>query len=262
MRAALVFVLLLSLGASTPTQAQEKRGAAAPPPAAPSTPATTPKLQALIFGGGATAADAEGWMKKWQAAAPAFEGLFTPASGFPRVVESATVPGLKPGFHVVVLGFCEKARMAVPHAVVKGLFPSAYTRDVTGVTAACPELPPGATVSVTHTVRDGAQRMSALQVDTPAGSDILIALIRDDVVVSQYRYSPGPADGSTWRCSYSGLKPATSSVSLDESCEDTEALSCSGNLAAYVNRTTYVIHQDRLAATEKRVKTTHMPHCD
>jgi hypothetical protein len=62
------------------------------------------------------------------------------AKGYPRVLESKTVPGLKPGFWVVVLGVCAPGKEAQPLAALKALEPKIYTREVQWTEPlACPQ---------------------------------------------------------------------------------------------------------------------------
>lgn len=82
----------------------------------------------LILGGGAKAEDAakaiEGWGKV------ASEMLIEPATGFPKAVESATVNGLKPGFHVAVIGGCDDGEGLRVLEATRQLYAGAYFRAV------------------------------------------------------------------------------------------------------------------------------------
>jgi hypothetical protein len=67
------------------------------------------------------------------------QGRPTLAEGFPRVVASADYTGLKPGFTLVIAGFCDAAAVEAPLAELRKLFPGAYVRAVTGVEpTSCP----------------------------------------------------------------------------------------------------------------------------
>lgn len=62
------------------------------------------------------------------------------AAGYPQLVESATMPGLKPGFFVVVLGSCADRSEADVHLeLMRAVAPGAYVRSVEGPSA-CPTL--------------------------------------------------------------------------------------------------------------------------
>lgn len=91
---------------------------------------------ALIGGGGPDRVDGELALAEARRVA---DELHLSATGFPRVVRSDDVRGLKPGLHVVLLGVCatkdeatrvrESLRTALPHA---------YLRRVEGVAIGCP----------------------------------------------------------------------------------------------------------------------------
>jgi hypothetical protein len=57
--------------------------------------------------------------------APLFDPHVRLAAGFPKLVESASLPGLKPGFFVVVLGQCDSLEA---FDVIKAIYPAAYSR--------------------------------------------------------------------------------------------------------------------------------------
>jgi len=91
-----------------------------PPP-----PAVLESGWMVILSGSADAAEAARLLAEYEAA-----GL-PRTRGFPKVVDSATVEGLKPGFHVVVLavpkGEAEATRMAEAWQTAR---PGAYAREV------------------------------------------------------------------------------------------------------------------------------------
>lgn len=92
---------------------------------------------ALILGGGKAKADADGVLAKFSAP----KGL-APAAGYPKVVKSDAVKGLKPGFFVAVLGYCDStgelsSAVRTMWAAQKG----SYAREVSeAVPGACPKL--------------------------------------------------------------------------------------------------------------------------
>ncbi len=63
-----------------------------------------------------------------------------PAEGFPKVVESASLPGLAPGLHVLVLGVCGSKQAALAaRARVLPMVMDAYVKQLTGpAPLACP----------------------------------------------------------------------------------------------------------------------------
>lgn len=94
--------------------------------------------QHLVFSGGTTRADGDAALASWKRLAALIDPHVRLAAGFPRVVESASLPGLKPGFFVVVLGQCDSLEA---FDVIKTIYPAAYTRPVTGAaTLSCPTL--------------------------------------------------------------------------------------------------------------------------
>lgn len=68
-------------------------------------------------------------------------GIF-PTEGFPQVVASATVSGLKPGFQVAILGYCAKEADAKSLREISDFaYPGTYLRKVKGeFDGRCPEL--------------------------------------------------------------------------------------------------------------------------
>jgi hypothetical protein len=85
----------------------------------------------LIWGGGATRADADASLATYRERAKEWDGVVTLAEGHPRIVESRSVPGLKPGFVVVVLGACAPEAGSKLLADFKAFEPAVYSRDVT-----------------------------------------------------------------------------------------------------------------------------------
>ncbi|RKH58300.1 hypothetical protein [Corallococcus llansteffanensis] len=101
--------------------------------------------QLLIWGGGKDTAEAETSLGRWQERAKKneWEGTLKVAEGYPRILQSGTVPGLKPGFMVVVLGACAPAAGPKVLETLKAFEPAAYARDVTWAEPlACPQLGP------------------------------------------------------------------------------------------------------------------------
>ncbi|MCY1019172.1 hypothetical protein [Pyxidicoccus sp. MSG2] len=101
--------------------------------------------QLIIWGGGKDTAEAEASLGRWQERAKQNEwnGTLKVAEGYPRIVPSASVPGLKPGFVVVVLGACEPAAGPKVLETLKAFESAAYARDVTWAEPlACPQLGP------------------------------------------------------------------------------------------------------------------------
>ncbi len=100
--------------------------------------AQTP-ARALIWGGGATPESATQALHIFESVEVA-KAMFEFPTGYPRVVESASLAGLKPGFHVVLLGVCERADAAVLLPAFKAIEPAVYARTITATERACPTL--------------------------------------------------------------------------------------------------------------------------
>lgn len=98
---------------------------------------------ALIWGGGATPEAGQAAKAEYEKNAPELNSLLELSPGFPKVMESAAVKGMKPGFHVAVLGFCsEREAMELALSVAKSVEPKVYVRAVDVSSASCPKLKP------------------------------------------------------------------------------------------------------------------------
>lgn len=88
-------------------------------------------LHALIFAGGATPEAAQAALAAFKAKlANQVDTVVKLPAGEPRVVESAKLPGLKPGFHIVTLGTCKDPGPVL--AALKALYPGTYSKPLTG----------------------------------------------------------------------------------------------------------------------------------
>lgn len=126
------FALTLACGvvlSGTPAGAEE------PPAAVPSAPEAATEARLLILGGGTGRGDGAKAEQLWnerlaeQAANPS--GIpWVPTSGFPKIVESASVEGLKPGFHVLVLGACQEGPGLLLLEMARQFHPGSYFRNV------------------------------------------------------------------------------------------------------------------------------------
>lgn len=97
--------------------------------------------RALIWGGGATPDAAATALKNFNDTTEAKE-LFEFIAGYPKIVESASIAGLKPGFHVVLLGVCGADESQLALAAFKSLQPHVYARPVQITERNCPKLKP------------------------------------------------------------------------------------------------------------------------
>lgn len=117
-----------------------------------SSPAFAAELQALVLTGATSEAAAAPLLEAAKTRAMAVVPWVTLAEGFPKVVDSATVKGLKPGFWIVLAGFC-----ATVDPALKALDPGAYSKPVEVEKAACPVVLDGWTAS-TLEVKDADKR--------------------------------------------------------------------------------------------------------
>ena len=102
------------------------------------------KPSALIWKGSKDKAEAEAQLASWDGLAKLLEktGLTLPED-HPRLVQSKTVPGLKPGFWVWILGICASDETAPGLEHLKLLAPGTYSRPVkvSAKKLACPKPP-------------------------------------------------------------------------------------------------------------------------
>ncbi|MBN8232489.1 hypothetical protein JYK02_33735 [Corallococcus macrosporus] len=126
--------------------------------------------QLVIWGGGKDATEAQASLDRWRAREKkkVWEGTLKVAEGYPRIVQSDTVPGLKPGFVVVVLGACEPAAGPKVMETLKAFEPAAYARDVTWAEPlACPQLGPEWRVIRSKTWKKKDGTLTAVLLQTP-----------------------------------------------------------------------------------------------
>ncbi|RKG81573.1 hypothetical protein D7W79_05130 [Corallococcus exercitus] len=126
--------------------------------------------QLIIWGGGKDTAEAEASLGRWQQRAKMdeWDGTLKVAEGYPRIVQSHTVPGLKPGFVVVVLGACEPAAGPKVLETLKAFEPAAYARDVTWAEPlACPQLGPEWRVLQSKSWKKKDGTLTAVLLQTP-----------------------------------------------------------------------------------------------
>lgn len=102
------------------------------------------KPSALIWKGSKDKAEAEAQLDSWDGLGKLLEktGLIIP-EGHPRLVQSKTIPGLKPGFWVWLLGTCASDDAAPILEHLKLLAPGTYSRPVKvpAKKLACPKPP-------------------------------------------------------------------------------------------------------------------------
>lgn len=160
--------------------------------------------QVLIGGGGQDVSAAQAWLERFEDTQKdaAFGGFVSWAPGFPKVVASNSVPGLKPGLHVVLLGFCAEEETAARLAVLKQLDAGIYARATTALPEApsCPEVKPDLAArgwTVAAEVRpDQATRLVAWRVPSQrsAVSFIVMHLEVGGVLVDGHRLAEARLD--------------------------------------------------------------------
>lgn len=127
-----------------------------------------PGVDAIIWGGGVTQADGEKWLQRWNDEAASIARLLTLAPGYPQLVKSDDVPGLKPGFTVVVLGTCEGAESRYTLGLLKGVAERVYARRIKTTATACPTRTDGLQrARMAVTTAEGGARLQAAEVWDP-----------------------------------------------------------------------------------------------
>lgn len=253
-----VWLCLLSFSGLASAEEEAK----APGAPAEASPKAAGPLEVLVLGGGKAPEDAEAWMKRWKSAAEVMGNVVALAEGYPRVLQSDKVAGLKPGFHIVVLGFCPAAQRELPHKLIKSFFPGTYSKAVTGQPESCPEaMGEGASIAVEHTVRKDDLRLTAVQVDTKEDSSVYVVLFRDDTVLEHKSESYGFTE-SPWPTACSGrLKGTRSRVTTEGVC-DIDAPECNNNVTHYRTRTSYAIEDGKLISASSEFDERRNGYCD
>lgn len=182
----------------------------------------TEPLEVLIMGGGAQPADAEAALARARAEAEVLEAIAPLASGFPVVRRSDELEGLRPGFHVVLLGFCPKQDVAARLDLLRPLFPGTYSRPVKVALdgPACPQAL-GAVLDRTEVGLPGGGRLRAVllaagartfaRLEQTAKGGALVAARTVDVTATEavppsqatctYRLAPGKGEiAFGWSC--------------------------------------------------------------
>jgi hypothetical protein len=121
---------------------------------------------AVIWGGGAHGSDgARVWLERFLAERADIDPFVVPGDGFPRIVDSGSVPGLTPGFDVVLLGLCPDGRGTAVRDVLRAFSDGVYVRPVRvpADPRACPTLRDDAVVLDHHTVTRGAQTLTVTE---------------------------------------------------------------------------------------------------
>jgi ankyrin repeat protein len=128
------FVTALDLARDPAMQALLRAHGARPPPER--------KAEVIIAAGAKTADELKGALDRWKE-------VGSLASGFPQVFQSDLMPGLNPGWQIVVLGFCEEGVGRANAANLRQLQKDVYVRTVTVKTEqlACPPIGDGSRIA-------------------------------------------------------------------------------------------------------------------
>ncbi len=91
----------------------------------------TEQRAVLVVGGGTTPEAAQASLASFDAVKPLITRFFVLPAGFPRIVKSDDVPGLKPGFHVVLLAAAPEWELQTFFPIVNAVRPGSAVRQVT-----------------------------------------------------------------------------------------------------------------------------------
>ncbi len=233
----------------------------------------------LIFSGGKTRAAAEAALASFKKLEPHLSSALTLAQGEPRIVESDSLPGLKPGFFVVTLGVCSDTRYVLP--ALKAVYPGVYERELEADRPeSCPELSSQASL----TVAEGALKARDLTVnsyyqsttfvddrgDQTNSTTLVFVLVHRatgqvrDVAAIDVSASRGEImKGTLLFCEFS-LANARSSVVLTSECRP--QVQCEAGpehtiVRQWVERTNVEVRADRLHVTTSERKVTETEQC-
>lgn len=145
--------------------------------------ASASPVTAVIWRGGSkTAEEAAGAMKEWERVREDVSRVVELPRGYPQIVRSETVPGLRAGFHAVLLGYCAEPEGARVLSLLRVLDPEIYGRPVEGPADACPRADPALTVAGPLKVKAGAANtltVAALSGPNDGSVGLAVALLRD-----------------------------------------------------------------------------------
>jgi hypothetical protein len=127
---------------------------------------------AVVWAGGRSSEEAKQHRERWSVEAPLAAGVVALPGDAPRLVKSDDVPGLKPGFHVLLLGLCESAAAGAVLPLLQALYPGTYVRPVRVPAAqlACPRPEHGAKVLGKETLVQGTRSLTVTLLRTERGS--------------------------------------------------------------------------------------------
>jgi len=142
--------------------------------------AAAPVTAIIWRGASKTPEEAAQAVKEWEAVAELAGQVAVLPQGFPKVVRSETVQGLRPGYHAVLLGVCAEPQGAAVLSLLKGIDGDLYGRAVEGQAEACPQLEREAKVSGPVQVTAGEKnRLTVSVLVGRYGYGYAVAALRD-----------------------------------------------------------------------------------
>jgi hypothetical protein len=213
-------------------------------------PAAAPSVQVLIWGGGDTEPEARVWLERWKAEGPMLKDYLQLAEGFPKVVESKDLAGLKPGFFIVVLGFCPETEAKPVLGLLKALYAGAYARATTAqLPLGCPKPINRAEVVDTQSVSSKAAtlQVSVVAVDPKAPRGMVLATLRKktgELLDHAELTGPGGSEKHTPPSCTDTLSLKGRTVIDDHVCDSHGAVMC--GLDSYQDLRKLEIHGDEI----------------
>lgn len=235
----------------------------------------------LVFSGGAQKADAERALASWQRLSPMWSPLIELRAGFPRVAESASVPGLKPGFFVLLLGVCDEGSDALD--TIKALYPGAYERPAPdGTPTACPTVRTDADQKVSPVKVQAGSKTAVANVvlsrrttsgNGPPGVSGSVGVVLVDRTTGavldlleldgESEADTGTGPGLAMRRCAPSVTSTRDAITVAVSCRS-EGESCNKHgwaPKAWVDKTVVTITNDRLTKRESPTKVTEKSEC-
>ena len=132
---------------------------------------TLPTAHVIILTGANDAAAGKARQDAAVARMVTWKDVLTVGKSAPLLKASAEIPGLKPGFHVVLLGVCGAPDLSAGLALAKAMDPGAYSRELaqpvpTDVAAlSCPTAAPDVVLGEVLTTRDKTRTLRLARFD-------------------------------------------------------------------------------------------------
>jgi hypothetical protein len=213
----------------------------------------------LVWGGGKTPEEAAKSLAEWKTKSPEWLTYVQLADGYPRIIESKTVAGLNPGFHIVVLGACDDGGAGLHMLdLFKHLEPSVYAKEVTWAEASACPVPVG----------DWDWSSAILRVKTKQGSLSGLMLFRQkapDMKVAIRTDIKGSASTLKWfdegdsECELSGAFEERGSALAYETICITGRCTSNGSSKS---RVSFTLKDGQIVRTVKEVEVISTMQCD